>query len=221
MKSLIFLSLILLTFSRDYKHSTLKVGAVNNLEDLYINENLVKLEGDDLNKKEVVKELDLVLFPGDELKLIVSNGKPTKIRKNLPEGSDKHLINFKLFGKEGGFFVQKKEKKFFGFNWGFNKKNDDDDKLKVKPEHKHEHEHHENLDKAGLAITLNYSDQAGNTKTFVSGDDWECNGKKAELVEKVGENNYGWKDKLDDDAYVIWAEGNPTVVSCVFVIPKL
>ena len=222
MKSLIFLSLMLLTLSRDYKHSTLKIGADNNLEELYINENLVKLNEENLNEKSVVKELDLVLFPGDEITLVVSNGKPLKERKNKLPGNEKHLINFNLFGREGGLFVQKKEKKFFGMHLGnLFKKPEENEKLEKKPEFKHEHKHEQD-EVAGLAVTLDYSDQAGKTKTFVSGEDWECNGNKAELVEKVGESNtFDWKDKLDDDAYVIWAEGKPQVVKCSFVIPRL
>ena len=112
MKTSIFLTLLMIVFTRDYKHSTLKVGAMDNLEELYINENLIKLSSDDLNDKSVVKKIDLVLFPKDEIQLVISRGKPIKEHKNSQGENDKHLINFELFGKKEAFFLQKKKKEF-------------------------------------------------------------------------------------------------------------
>ena len=53
---------------------------------------------------------------------------------------------------------------------------------------KYKRQKKETKDVAGLAVTLEYSDQKGDKKVFVSGEDWECNGKKPDLIEKV--NNF-------------------------------
>ena len=217
MKTSIFLTLLMIVFTRDYKHSTLKVGAMDNLEELYINENLIKLSSDDLNDKSVVKKIDLVLFPKDEIQLVISRGKPIKEHKNSQGENDKHLINFELFGKKGGFLLQKKKNEFGFFTNPFKmKKNENVQQQKQKEEEE------SNDNEGGLAVTLEYSDQSGNIATFVSGNDWECNGKNADLKKKVSESNINdWENDLDKDAYVIWANGNPKSVVCSFVIPEL
>ena len=227
MKSYILSILLLTILCRDYHHSTLKVGADDNIEALYINENPINLYGEHLYTKSEISTFDLVLFPGDEIKIVASNGEPTKRRKEK-EVNDKHLINFNLFGHEGGFFVEKKNKKFLNWLWNSPASNGpvlrapDPEigvpKIKIKEEEKKE-----TKDVAGLAVTLEYSDQKGDKKVFVSGEDWECNGKKPDLIEKVkgSENWKEWEGQLNDDSYVMWSEGDPKSVTCSFVIPKL
>ena len=48
MKSYILSILLLTILCRDYHHSTLKVGADDNIEALYINENPINLYGEHL-----------------------------------------------------------------------------------------------------------------------------------------------------------------------------
>ena len=214
MKSYILSILLLTILCRDYHHSTLKVGADDNIEALYINENPINLYGEHLYTKSEISTFDLVLFPEDEIKIVASNGEPIKRRKEK-EVNDKHLFNFNLFGHEGGFFVEKKNKKFL--NWGFPSFHN------FKAPSAKQQKKETSDDVAGLAVTLEYSDQKGDKKVFVSGEDWECDGKKPDLIEKVkgSENWKEWEGQLNDDSYVMWSEGKSKSVTCSFVIPKL
>ena len=216
MKSYILCVLLVSMLCRDYHHSTLKIGADDNIEALYINENPINLSGEHLYTKSEISTFDLVLFPGDEIKIVASNGEPIN-RRSEKEVNENHLFNFNLFGHKGGFFVEKKNKKFFGWNWRNNYYNNNDQ------QEQETQQQDTSDDVAGLAVTLDYSDQKGDKKVFVSGEDWECDGTKPYLIEKVkGSDNWkDWDGQLDDDAYVMWSEGTPKSVTCTFVIPKL
>ena len=67
----IFLTLITLTTSKFFHHSKIYIGADHTLDAIYLNENNFPIYTlPDKSNWKIVKEIDIVLFEGDELRFV-------------------------------------------------------------------------------------------------------------------------------------------------------
>ena len=210
-KIYIFLTLLITTFSKLFKHSKLYIGSDHTLESIYINENNFPIYTlPNKSNWKIVKEIDVVLFEGDELRIVVSDGKSKSNGRVKGTLSQKTGFSFGRFIPDFGIFIQKERKSILEF---LNK-------------NKGEEKNFEEIDAdniIGLAVTIDYYSQKGGHKILNTDENWVCNDGDTVLKEKIGDsNNYNqWKGIISDDAYVIWAYGDPSVSTCIYIIPDI
>ena len=209
------------------------------LKEVYINENKIPLtKYKDLDDKSKVKELDLVLFPGDEIKIVGSNSdkalKVLEAASSVAESIGKAANNFfkSLFIQKNSKKTNLKNKKGFWDFFGFPTTSTTENRNKVTtktaeketPIQYNAKGYATKKDPVGLAVTIDFYDQKGNHKTLVSNGDWYCNDGETVLEAYIG-NTTTWADwrgtKISDEAYVIWGAGLPNLVQCKFVLPTI
>ena len=209
------------------------------LKEVYINENKIPLtKYKDLDDKSKVKELDLVLFPGDEIKIVGSNSdkalKVIEAASSVAESIGKAANNFfkSLFIQKNSKKTNLKNKKGFWDFFGFPTTSTTENRNKVTtktaeketPIQYNAKGYATKKDPVGLAVTIDFYDQKGNHKTLVSNGDWYCNDGETVLEAYIG-NTTTWADwrgtKISDEAYVIWGAGLPNLVQCKFVLPTI
>ena len=207
----LFVTLITLTTSKFFHHSKIYIGADHNLDAIFLNENNFPIYTlPDKSKWKKVKEIDIVLFEGDELRFVISDGIVNNNGRVQGTTSKKTGFSFGRFIPNFGIFVQKEKKSILEF---LNK-------------NRGEENNYEEIDAenpVGFAVTIDYYSQKGGHKILNTNEDWICNDGDTILKERIGNStNYdAWKGKISDDAYVIWANGNPSVSTCVYVIPDI
>ena len=207
----LFVTLITLTTSKFFHHSKIYIGADHNLDAIFVNENNFPIYTlPDKSKWKKVKEIDIVLFEGDELRFVISDGIVKNNGRVKGTTSKKTGFSFGRFIPNFGIFVQKEKKSILEF---LNK-------------NRGEENNYEEIDAenpVGFAVTIDYYSQKGGHKILNTNEDWICNDGDTILKERIGNStNYDvWKGKISDDAYVIWANGNPSVSTCVYVIPDI
>ena len=207
------------------------------LKEVYINENKIPLTNvKNLDDKDTVKELDLVLFPGDEIKIVGANSdKALKVLEAA--GSVAKSIANSANNFFRSLFIQKKSKKtnlqnkkgFWDF-FGFPSTSENKNKVTAKTAEKETKIDYTakgyatKKDPVGLAVTIDFVDQKGNRKTLVSNGDWYCNDGETVLEAYIG-NTTTWANwrgtKISDEAYVIWGAGLPNLVQCKLVLPNI
>ena len=207
------------------------------LKEVYINENKIPLTNvKNLDDKDTVKELDLVLFPGDEIKIVGANSdKALKVLEAA--GSVAKSIANSANNFFRSLFIQKKSKKtnlknkkgFWDF-FGFPSTSENKNKVTAKTAEKETKIDYTakgyatKKDPVGLAVTIDFVDQKGNRKTLVSNGDWYCNDGETVLEAYIG-NTTTWANwrgtNISDEAYVIWGAGLPNLVQCKLVLPNI
>ena len=207
------------------------------LKEVYINENKIPLTNvKNLDDKDTVKELDLVLFPGDEIKIVGANSdKALKVLEAAGSVAKSIANSANNFFKS--LFIQKKSKKtnlqnkkgFWDF-FGFPSTSENKNKVTAKTAEKETKIDYTakgyatKKDPVGLAVTIDFVDQKGNRKTIVSNGDWYCNDGETVLEAYIG-NTTTWANwrgtNISDEAYVIWGAGLPNLVQCKLVLPNI
>ena len=207
------------------------------LKEVYVNENKIPLTNiKNLDDKDTVKELDLVLFPGDEIKIVGANSdKALKVLEAAGSVAKSIANSANNFFKS--LFIQKKSKKtnlqnkkgFWDF-FGFPSTSENKNKVTAKTAEKETKIDYTakgyatKKDPVGLAVTIDFVDQKGNRKKLVSNGDWYCNDGETVLEAYIG-NTTTWANwrgtNISDEAYVIWGAGLPNLVQCKLVLPNI
>ena len=234
----IFLSLILIFVSpRTFYHSKVYIAMDEVLKEVYVNENKIPLTNiKNLDDKDTVKELDLVLFPGDEIKIVGANSdkalKVLEAASSVAKSIGKTANNFfkSLFIQKNSKKTNLKNKKGFWDFFGFPTTTENKNKVTTKTAEKETPIDYSakgyatKKDPVGLAVTIDFVDQKGNRKKLVSNGDWYCNDGETVLEAYIG-NTTTWANwrgtKISDEAYVIWGAGLPNLVQCKLVLPNI
>ena len=234
----IFLSLILIFVSpRTFYHSKVYIAMDEVLKEVYVNENKIPLTNiKNLDDKDTVKELDLVLFPGDEIKIVGANSdkalKVLEAASSVAKSIGKTANNFfkSLFIQKNSKKTNLKNKKGFWDFFGFPTSTENKNKVTTKTAEKETPIDYSakgyatKKDPVGLAVTIDFVDQKGNRKKLVSNGDWYCNDGETVLEAYIG-NTTTWANwrgtKISDEAYVIWGAGLPNLVQCKLVLPNI
>ena len=234
----IFLSLILIFVSpRTFYHSKVYIAMDEVLKEVYVNENKIPLTNiKNLDDKDTVKELDLVLFPGDEIKIVGANSdkalKVLEAASSVAKSIGKTANNFfkSLFIQKNSKKTNLKNKKGFWDFFGFPTSTENKNKVTTKTAEKETPIDYSakgyatKKDPVGLAVTIDFVDQKGNRKNLVSNGDWYCNDGETVLEAYIG-NTTTWANwrgtKISDEAYVIWGAGLPNLVQCKLVLPNI
>ncbi len=207
------------------------------LKEVYVNENKIPLTNiKNLDDKDTVKELDLVLFPGDEIKIVGANSdkalKVLEAASSVAKSIGKTANNFfkSLFIQKNSKKTNLKNKKGFWDFFGFPTTTENKNKVTTKTAEKETPIDYSakgyatKKDPVGLAVTIDFVDQKGNRKKLVSNGDWYCNDGETVLEAYIG-NTTTWANwrgtKISDEAYVIWGAGLPNLVQCKLVLPNI
>ena len=207
------------------------------LKEVYVNENKIPLTNiKNLDDKDTVKELDLVLFPGDEIKIVGANSdkalKVLEAASSVAKSIGKSANNFfkSLFIQKNSKKTNLKNKKGFWDFFGFPTSTENKNKVTTKTAEKETPIDYSakgyatKKDPVGLAVTIDFVDQKGNRKKLVSNGDWYCNDGETVLEAYIG-NTTTWANwrgtKISDEAYVIWGAGLPNLVQCKLVLPNI
>ena len=207
------------------------------LKEVYVNENKIPLTNiKNLDDKDTVKELDLVLFPGDEIKIVGANSdkalKVLEAASSVAKSIGKTANNFfkSLFIQKNSKKTNLKNKKGFWDFFGFPTSTENKNKVTTKTAEKETPIDYSakgyatKKDPVGLAVTIDFVDQKGNRKKLVSNGDWYCNDGETVLEAYIG-NTTTWANwrgtKISDEAYVIWGAGLPNLVQCKLVLPNI